>query len=281
MGLSWWMTAKVLLFCEYLDGDYEVPRSLNHLSDPLQLCQFLLEKCRSMGVQFHHPATVLSVGADAHGELSHVRIGYTDSSTETEIPTTRVLICAGCWTPQVLEYLFPGSGLNIPVQSLGGHSLVVRNPSAAGDVYHSLYTSLDTYSPEIYARPSGMIWLGGLNSPEIPLPPLATSSTPVAASIEELKRTARQLIASDEDVEVVRAGLCFRPVTERGTPYIARIQDKDLRQGFGTRPRQDGGVFVAAGHGPWGISLALGTGKVMAEMMQGRELSADISKLGY
>jgi glycine/D-amino acid oxidase-like deaminating enzyme len=34
----------------------------------------------------------------------------------------------------------------------------------------------------------------------------------------------------------------------------------------GTRGTREGGVFIAAGHGPWGISLSLGTGKVMSEI---------------
>ncbi|KAI8725493.1 DAO domain-containing protein [Fusarium sp. LHS14.1] len=248
--------------------------------DPLRLCQFLLERCRAAGVRFHYPAVVLNVGPDCHDELSHVRIGFTDCSSETEIPATRVLVCAGCWTPEVLESMFPGSGINIPVLSLAGHSLVVRNPGDVGDVYHSLYCSLDDFSPEVYARPNGDIWLGGVNS-AIPLPPLATAAKPMRGPLEKLQATARQLIKSEGELEVVRTGLCFRPVTQRGTPYVTRVEDVDLRQGYRTRKGADGGVFVAAGHGPWGISLSLGTGKVMAEMMQGRELSADISGLGY
>jgi len=39
-------------------------------------------------------------------------------------------------------------------------------------------------------------------------------------------------------------------------------------------------VFLAAGHGPWGISNSLGTGKVMSEMIEGQETSVDIRGLG-
>jgi glycine/D-amino acid oxidase-like deaminating enzyme len=250
-------------------------------SDPLRLCQFLLERCRAAGVRIHKPAVVLNVGADCHDELSYVRIGYTDCSSETKIPATRVLVCAGAWTPSVLESMFPGSSINIPVVSLAGHSLVVQSPTHIGDTFHSVYSSMDTFSPEIYARPNGHIWLGGLNA-SIRLPPLVTGAKPEDASLERLKDLARQVIKTDGDeLEVVRTGLCFRPVSERGTPYITRVEDVDLRQGYRTRKGSDGGVYVATGHGPWGISLSLGTGKVMAEMMQGRKLSADISELGY
>ncbi|UZP46308.1 hypothetical protein NXS19_014120 [Fusarium pseudograminearum] len=249
--------------------------------DPLKLCQFLLQKCREAGVRIHTPAIVRHVGADCHDELSYVHIGYTDCSSETTIPATRILVCAGAWTPSVLESMFPGSHISIPVMSLAGHSLVVKNPADIGDTFHSVYTSTDTFSPEIYARPNGDIWLGGLNA-SIRLPPLATGAKPIDSSIEKLKDLAKQIIDTQgEELEIIRTGLCFRPVSERGTPYITRIEDVDLRQGYTTRKGSIGGVYVATGHGPWGISLSLGTGKVMAEMMQGRELSADISELGY
>ncbi|KAF5027807.1 hypothetical protein F66182_77 [Fusarium sp. NRRL 66182] len=249
--------------------------------DPLRLCQFLLERCRAAGVQFHHPAVVLNVGADCHDELSHVRIGYTNCSSETHLPATRVLVCAGAWTPSVLESIFPGSSINLPMMSLAGHSLVVRNRGEIGDTFHSVYCSMGSFSPEIYARPNGDIWLGGVNA-SLRLPPLATGAKPIDASLDKLKDMARQLIKTEGDeLETVRTGLCFRPVPDRGTPYVTRIEDADLRQGYRTRRGPDGGVYVATGHGPWGISLSLGTGKVMAEMIQGRELSADISQLGY
>ncbi|KAI6747999.1 hypothetical protein HG531_008541 [Fusarium graminearum] len=141
--------------------------------DPLRLCQFLLEKCREAGVRIHTPAIVRHIGADCHDELS-------------------ILVCAGAWTPSVLESMFPGSHINIPVISLAGHSLVVKNPADIGDTFHSVYTSTDTFSPEIYARPNGDIWLGGLNA-SIRLPPLATGAKPIDSSIEKLKDLAKQL----------------------------------------------------------------------------------------
>lgn len=77
----------------------------------------------------------------------------------------------------------------------------------------------------------------------------------------------------------MRKALCFRPVTPSGEPIISRIPDRDLGIAVGTRPGADGGVYLAAGHGPWGISLSLGTGLVLAEMAQGRAVSADIGNL--
>ena len=234
----------------------------------------------------HHPATALSVKADVRGELANVCIGYTDSSSETEIPATRLLLSAGAWTPQVFASLFKGANVNVPITSLGGHSLVVRAPDSGSGKPHgdcfSVYCSLDDgLAPELFARPNGVIYLAGVNSAAIPLPPLATGAAPVKDSLDELKGIARRLIASDgSELEVVRAGLCFRPMTRRGTPFIARLTAEQLGGGMRTREGAEGGVFLAAGHGPWGISLSLGTGMVMAEMMCGKQTSVDVSGLG-
>ncbi|PNY26071.1 Uncharacterized protein TCAP_03994 [Tolypocladium capitatum] len=250
------------------------------LVDPLKLCRFLLQRCKAAGVQVHHPATALSIGTDVRGELANVCIGYTDSSAETEFPATRLLLSAGVWTPQVFASLFKGATAAIPVGRLGGHSLVVRTPGGAGDVCHSVYCRLDALSSEMYSRPSGVIYLAGVNSAALPLPAPATGAAPVEESLEELKRVARRLIVSEGELEVVRAGLCFRPTTDRGTPYIARLTDEQLGGGVKTREGERGGVFVAAGHGPWGITLCLGTGMAMAEMMCGKQTSVDVSGLG-
>ncbi|KAH9895498.1 FAD dependent oxidoreductase [Xylariomycetidae sp. FL2044] len=144
-----------------------------------------------------------------------------------------------------------------------------------------------TYTPEIFSRSDAEIYIAGLNSPAEPLPALPTDakSQISRSAIARLRATAAELIVSssssgkeddndDDDIEVVREGLCFRPVrtdeTSTTTPIVGRVPDEKLGEGVGTRAGEGGGVWVAAGHGPWGISLGLGTGKVMADMVQGR-----------
>lgn len=84
------------------------------------------------------------------------------------------------------------------------------------------------------------------------------------------------------DLRVVRESLCFRPVSRTGVPVIARLSEAALGlEGVGDGG--NGGVYVASGHGPWGISLSLGTGLVVAEMVLGKragKLSADVGALG-
>ncbi|RYZ35549.1 MAG: FAD-binding oxidoreductase [Sphingobacteriales bacterium] len=73
---------------------------------------------------------------------------------------------------------------------------------------------------------------------------------------------------------------CFRPVTSSGRPLITRISDEKLG-GLKTHGNAEGGVFIAAGHGAWGISHAPGTGLVLSELIEDRPLSAKIDALRY
>ncbi|KAM0661862.1 hypothetical protein ACHAPH_001987 [Verticillium nonalfalfae] len=252
--------------------------------DPLRLCHFLLEACRSRGVQIHHPATALSVGADAiRNELASVRIAQTDTSTETDVPCAQILIAAGAWTPRVFATLFPLSTTSIPIGSLSGHSLVLRPPAPRRpDACHAVYsTAADGWSPELFSRLGGTFYVAGVNSTAEPLPALPSEAPIRPDNIAALRSAAAQLVERGDELEVVREGHCFRPVTATGAPLLCRVPDAALGPGMATRPGAGGGVFVAAGHGPWGISLGVGTGRVMAEMMQGRPLSADVGRLGW
>lgn len=71
---------------------------------------------------------------------------------------------------------------------------------------------------------------------------------------------------------------CFRPVTSSGRPIVSRIPDEKLG-GVKTHHGAAGGVYIAAGHGAWGISHAPGTGFVLAELLEGRPTSAKIEAL--
>lgn len=253
------------------------------------------------GVHLHHPAQAISMQTDVRGELASVRIADTQSSTETDVPCTHVVIAAGAWSPAAFRALFPRSSYVPPVSSLAGHSLVVRTPrwdpsreqqqgaAVAGGCHAVFLAEQPGYSPEIFSRTSGNIYLGGLNSATEPLPPLPTDTRAMIRTdaIRRLRETARELMVErrgeaedDDDLEIVREGLCFRPVTESGLPIVGRVPDELLGVAISTRAGPEGGVYMAAGHGPWGISLSLGTGKVLAEMVQGREPSADVSALG-
>ncbi|KAI5922285.1 nucleotide-binding domain-containing protein [Camillea tinctor] len=261
--------------------------------DSLRLSQFLLQKCLSAGVQLHHPSRAISITTDpTTGALSGLVItSPTNPTTTTTLPCTNLVLAAGAWTPSVYTTLFPSSTLHLPITSLAGHSLVVEARSAwwsASAGCHALFLAHPapstsdgacTYAPEMFSRLGGSLYVAGLNSSAEPLPALPGDAKAriSESALARLRGTAGDLLGEEEgDVKVLREGLCFRPVTARGTPIVGRVPPEGEKGAV-----VPAGVYVAAGHGPWGISMSLGTGKVVAEMVLGREaLSAEVAGLG-
>jgi glycine/D-amino acid oxidase-like deaminating enzyme len=175
-----------------------------------------------------------------------------------------VVISAGCWTPSIFETLF-GRKMKIGVKPLAGYSVVVRSPryprhtkdldetGKLVDMAHSIFCSPGphwTYSPEAVARMTAsrktQIYVARLNSDTKRLP---DSASKIRGLMEEsetknLRKTTVMLAGSEtgealkeEDLEIVREGLCFRPVSESGIPIISRVYGLDTVQ-------QDGGIML-------------------------------------
>ncbi|KAF2473232.1 FAD dependent oxidoreductase [Lindgomyces ingoldianus] len=252
--------------------------------DPLRFCEFLLDQCVRRGVKLHQPARAISVSKDENNQLNGIRISK--DGIETEVPCTRIIITAGAWSPKIFATLFPKATTRIPIASLAGHSLLLKNPFYKGDAAETCHAVFATdtlgFSPELFSRIGGEIYIAGLNSTQIALPDVATEVDIIPEAIKQLKDCATAMMGDPEDgkgLEVMREALCFRPVTSSGRPIVSRVPDEKLGAGFKTRGGADGGVFVAAGHGAWGISQAPGTGLCMAELVEGLQTSANISTL--
>ncbi|MCJ1308790.1 hypothetical protein MMC25_002445 [Agyrium rufum] len=301
--------------------------------DPYRLSHFLLQTCRSRGVKLHQPykATKLTPPSNPDSPpILHLESSDPDAP-EVLIPTSRILLASGAWTPRVFKTIFPSSKLRLPITSLAGHSLLLQSSRwKAGEELervdaddegkdvkgvHAVFTTTEDHggwSPEIFSRPRGEIYIAGLNDAQLTLPEEVTKRELDPKAIAAVRRVARDLMGrrrtesvernghggvddddgrrngntkrsgfesdeDDDDLEVLREGLCFRPVTSRGTPILSKIGDEKLGFGSSLGDRW-GGCWIAAGHGPWGISLSLGTGYVMAGMMEGKEEMGRIVK---
>ncbi|KAJ6001556.1 hypothetical protein N7522_006783 [Penicillium canescens] len=271
--------------------------------DPLRLSRYLMDGAISRGAKLHHPAQAAALVKEADGTITGVSIVSRDSKKKSTIPCTTLVLSMGPWTPQVLKDLFPSSTISLDISPLAGYSLVVRSPrytlehqrNVHRGQSHAVFTTLPSsygFSPEIFLREGGEIYIAGLN-PTIKLPSRAEDINRHfdPREMQKLKDVAVRLLgglakdteeAADEttnldDLETLREGLCFRPVGSTGVPTIGKIENLSL--GGGTRASPRGGVFIAAGHGPWGISLSLGTGKIISEMIKKQKTSVDVTGL--
>lgn len=263
--------------------------------DPPRLCGFMMGACQYRGVKVHHPAQVVSLDRDEEGTWIGVSLTSDGGNVPGKIACKNIVIASGAWTPTVFKHLFHKSTISIPISQLAGYSLLVESPRHSlldekkygrSHAVFSPPTKSYSWAPEVFSRKGGEIYLAGLNDPGLALPAHATGAVIKDEAIREIKKVAVELLGhatsegdqvTKNDLKVKREALCFRPMAERGSPIISRLSDSDL--GGGARSAQDGGIFIAAGHGPWGISLSLGTGKVVAEMIRNEATSADISQL--
>lgn len=248
--------------------------------DPWKFCRFLLGECKKRGVKVHQPAKAVSITKDENNCLTGILISHDDA--ESEIQCTRLVLASGAWTPRVFTTLFPQSSTQIPIEHLAGHSLLLKNPFHKTDTpeetCHAVFAT-DTldFSPEWFSRAGGEVYLAGLNTRMIPLPEVPSEAKPKEEAVQKLKECARVMMGGE--VEAVRQALCFRGTTTSGRPIVSRIPDHKLGGGLKTKGGANGGVFVAAGHGAWGITQAPATGLCLAELMEGMKPSADIAPL--
>jgi glycine/D-amino acid oxidase-like deaminating enzyme len=113
-----------------------------------------------------------------------------------------------------------------------------------------------------------MLTLRGIQA-GAPLPPGTSSVKKEQPSIDRLLSACKLIspMLDLNDAEVVATNLCYRPVSKRGYPYLCKLPQ---------RPN----LYLLAGHGPWGISLSTGSGKVMSELiLDGKATSADVHYL--
>lgn len=273
-------------------------------SDPLRLSHFLLEQAVSRGVKLHQPSRATSLVTDSSGMVTAIKILNHATKTESILPCTNLIIAAGSWTPRVFSSLFPSSTTTFSIYPLAGYSLVIRSPryterheKELNGESHAVFTTHPPscgFSPEIFSREGSEIYIAGLNSREIPVPErvedlkeryydekemqkLKDVTVRLMGKLPVGKTESTDEIANTNDLEILREGLCLRPVAERGVPFVSKVEDSALG---GVKTAKNGGVFVAAGHGPWGISLALGTGSVVADLVRGVTPAVDIRGLG-
>ena len=116
------------------------------------------------------------------------------------------MITAGAWSPKVLSTLFPSANTRIPTAPLAGHSLLLKNPrynpEAEENGCHAVFAT-DTlgFSPELFSRVGGEIYIAGLNSTQISLPDVATDIKPDSKAIKQLKDCAAAMVGFPEGGE--------------------------------------------------------------------------------
>ena len=276
------------------------------MSDPAQFCQFLFKECKKLGVEFVFNANATSVQA-APGARHFTSIQIKQQDAEPlNIPCRSLVIAAGPWSPRVFSTLFPHASFHLPMNSTAsaGNHFRVRTPSwkPEDDQKGSQEVFFQSEVPgrqgiDITSFPGGDLYVGGWGARSEEFPELAEGVHAQPSEIERMKEIVEGYLRVPEDgeLDVFAVGRCYRPLAKFRHPIVTKVdwellgmddesqdrplsseQEDDLQDGrYGP-----GGLFLNTAHVDDGVTLSLGSGKVMSELLLGLPLSVDISGLG-
>ncbi|KAJ3326484.1 hypothetical protein HDU91_004647, partial [Kappamyces sp. JEL0680] len=219
------------------------------LVHPKKLCNFFLSECTKAGnVKVITGARVLSV------QSSHVVYLDANTSQEVQLPFDKCLITAGPWTASLV-----GDRLTPTITHKRAHSITVMG-SLAPRI--ALFTEITLQNgacvePELYPRQDHLYVSGDGYSRSakktLPLPESVDQIEVDDQTCLELKEIVDQTVPGLSALEIEKKQACYLPYSSTNRPILGKIKDN---------------LFVAAGHGVWGILLAPATGKVMADLLQ-------------
>jgi glycine/D-amino acid oxidase-like deaminating enzyme len=160
-----------------------------------------------------------------------------------------VVVAAGPWTPEALD----DGGAWRPVAPSWGVTVELRLGAAPGPVLEEAGVEGLALGAEAPAAAFSLATTGGVSTLGSTF--LGDPPDPDALAPALLERGARFLPAL-RDARPLAARACPRPVSRDGRPLLGPLDDR-------------GRLFVAAGHGLWGISLGPGSARLVADAVQG------------
>jgi D-amino-acid dehydrogenase len=207
--------------------------------------QGLAAMAAALGVNFRFDTRVLALEPEG-GRIGAVR------TSAGRLQADRYLVALGSYSPLLLRSL----ALRLPVYPVKGYSITVPITDAAGAPES---TVMDETHKVAVTRLGDRIRVGGTAE-------LAGYSLALhAARRETLEHVVSDLFPRGGDVGKASFWCGLRPMTPDGTPIVGPTPIENL--------------LLATGHGTLGWTMAAGTGRVIADLVSGREPAIDVAGL--
>ncbi|MBE0548684.1 MAG: D-amino acid dehydrogenase [Rubrivivax sp.] len=205
----------------------------------------LAELAAELGVRFRWNTHIRSLQV-AGGAITGV---VTDAGP---LQADRVVLALGSHSPVLLRPL----GIRIPVYPVKGYSITVPIADPAGAPES---TVMDETHKVAVTRLGDRIRVGG-----------TAELAGYSEALREPRRATLEHVVSDlfprgGDVRQASFWCGLRPMTPDGTPIVGPTPIKNL--------------LLATGHGTLGWTMAAGTGRVIADLVSGREPEIDLAGL--
>ena len=171
------------------------------------------------------------------------------------LPAGDVLVAAGPWTPSIVD----PTGAWRPIVRRWGVVVPVALDQPPTHVLEEAEISIEPGAREADtdAEPGhafSLVTADGASSLGSTF--LADEPDPVV-TVPSLARRGARFVPAISDARLGAPRLCARPLSLDGRPLIGRLPGVDR-------------VWVAAGHGPWGISTGPASGRLVADLIDGR-----------
>lgn len=267
------------------DVDESVLSSPSAMVNPMEVGKWITSECLRLGVEIRTNNRVISAALSSSGRVQSVDLNT--AGTTSTLHCTSLVLAAGPWTPDLYHQLFPASTVDLKGVSVGGDWILFRNPYRIIEMSNA-FVALDGIVEEkleVVGRQDGTIWLIGRKDGKATLSAPGTNASPNETMIDELLGRARAYLrepARKDSVThkdcapfpILSTGRGIRPGRTSLLPIISQVPGPMISTD--NVRSEASGVFINWGHGSYGLTLGMGSGKVMSQLICGQEPDVDL-----
>jgi D-amino-acid dehydrogenase len=236
------------------------------VGDCYAFCVGLERLMRSRGATFVYDTPIEHLRRDAAASGAHVAAFET---SQGPIQADRYVLASGAASPFLVREI----GLHLPIYPLKGYSITVPASAMAPRLSITDFARKVVYAPlrlgtadaPAGAFPFGELRVAGMAD----LAGHRTTIDPVR--LEQLLAEARAAFpnaaANHYETDASKPWAGLRPATPKGTPLLGRTPYDNL--------------YLNVGHGALGWTLALGSGRCVADLIAGRKPAIDLEGFGF
>jgi glycine/D-amino acid oxidase-like deaminating enzyme len=199
----------------------------------------------------------IRVGDAARPWLASGRVAGAELESGERLSAEHVVVAAGPWTPDVID---PGGGWR-PIRSSWGVVVAIDLVDPPGHVLEEAGIDIEpedepasTVEPGAAGEAFSLVTAGGTST----LGSTFLDEEPDAAAlVPSIVARGTGFVPGIASARIGAHRVCARPLSVDGRPLVGPVAGVD-------------GLWVAAGHGPWGISTGPASGRLIAELLGGR-----------
>jgi glycine/D-amino acid oxidase-like deaminating enzyme len=192
----------------------------------------------------------IRLGDAAAIRRDHRRVIGVQLGSGERVDSLDVVVAAGPWTPTIVD---PGGAWR-PIRSFWGVVVPIDLAAPPRHVMEEAEISIEPDAEADFGIAFSLVTAAGATS----LGSTFLEDEPDGdALVPELIRRGSMFVPSIASASIGTSRKCARPLSLDGRPLVGPIPGAE-------------GLWIAAGHGPWGISTGPASGRMVADLVDGR-----------